>query len=357
MNVTEEVFLQLVRLGIGTLTKASLPENVIWDEVIALADRQGLSAIMLDGIDQLPENQRPPQMVLLNLIGEVLQRCEYRYDTYKNAIKDLALFYHQNGFKMMVLKGYACSLDWPKPEHRPCGDIDIWQFGQQIEADALLVSKKDISIDSTHHHHTVFDWEGFMVENHYDFINVHDVKSSRELEVLFKDLGKDDMHYVEINNVRIYLPSPNLHALFLMRHMVSHFASTNVTLRQVLDWAFFVRSHKKEIDWEWLIGELERFHMNVFFNCINAICVEELGFESIVFNTIQFDPFLKDRVFSDIIYPKYTVDEPKGLLPRLIYKYRRWKGNEWKRKICYAESSWSSFWGGVKLHLMKPASI
>ena len=72
-----------------------------------------------------------PLQMKLEWIGEVLQNYEQRYSAYENAIGSLADFYNQHGFKMMVLKGYACSLDWPKPEHRPCGDIDIWQFGQQ----------------------------------------------------------------------------------------------------------------------------------------------------------------------------------------------------------------------------------
>lgn len=96
-------------------------------------------------------------------IGETLQGYEYRYELYQRAIAELAEFYNSHGFKMMVLKGYACSLDWPKPEHRPCGDIDIWLFGQQREADAALVSwfkvqDPSFKIDSSHHHHTVFDW-------------------------------------------------------------------------------------------------------------------------------------------------------------------------------------------------------
>lgn len=146
---------------------------------------------------------------------------------------------------MMVLKGYACSLDWPKPNHRPCGDIDIWQFGDYKEADAILSSEKGIKIDDLHEHHTIFNWRDFTVENHYDFIDVQHRKSSPVLEMILKELGKDVTHYVELNDTstgtisKVYLPSPNLHALFLLRHCMEHFASTELTLRQLLDWAFF----------------------------------------------------------------------------------------------------------------------
>ena len=262
----------------------------------------------------------------------------------------------------MLLKGYACSIDWPKPEHRPSGDIDIWLFGKQKEADAALAASSkfhdsSFKIDSSHHHHTVFDWCGLSVENHYDFVNVHAHKSSAQLEKVFKELGEDDSHSVEVLGEKVYLPSPNLHALFLIRHMVSHFAAAEITLRQVLDWAFFVEKHTKEVDWEWLDGLLVKYHMKEFVGCINAICVEDLGFSVDIFPELQFVPELKERVLEDILDPEYTAAEPKGFLPRLIYKYKRWQGNAWKQKMCYGESRWSAFWGGIWAKILKPASI
>ena len=144
-----------------------------------------LSAVVVDGVDRLPLELRPPKPILLQWIGETLQGYEYRYELYLRTIAEMASFYNEHGFKIMVLKGYACCLDWPKPEHRPVGDIDIWQFGKQKEADAVLAKEKVIAIDHRHHHHTVFYCRNFIIENHYDFVNVHVHKSSRELEMVY----------------------------------------------------------------------------------------------------------------------------------------------------------------------------
>jgi len=328
----------------------------------ALAERQGLSAVILDGIERLPDTQRPPKELLLQWIGETLQSYEYRYELYRRAIAELAGFYRDHGLKMMVLKGYVCSLDWPKPEHRPCGDIDIWQFGKQKEGDSLLETEKGIKVDKSHHHHTVFYWRDFMVENHYDFINVYAHKSNAGLEKVFKEIGKDDSHYVEVMStltgsaIKVYLPSPNLHALFLVKHMSSHFAASEISLRQVLDWAFFVEKHNDDIDWEWLAGMLDIYGMKEFFNLINAICVDDLGFRASMFPEILFLPDMKDKVLNDIIEPAYATAEPKNYFLRFLYKLRRWEGNSWKHELCYDESRWSAFWYGVKNHLIKPTS-
>ena len=392
----QQTFLSLVRLGIGTSKDVMMPDAIDWTAIKALSDEQGLTAVVLDGVNCLNSLsslnsskglssskglnslsslsnsaiQGPPRIEKLQWIGEVDFSYERYYATYKDAISSLAGFYNRHGFKMMVLKGYACSLDWPNPNHRPCGDIDIWLFGRQKEADAVLEewfksssgstcspSVQEFKIDSSHHHHTVFDWHGFAVENHYDFINVHHHRSHAKLEKILKELGKDDSHFVDVNGERVYLPSPNLHALFLLKHAALHFVSTELTFRQVLDWAFFVEKHGKEVDWEWLLPVIEEHGMTPFLNIINAICVEELGFDKTLFPTMQCDPSVKDRVIDEVFASVYEDDEPGNVFMRQISRFRRWKGNAWKHELCYKESMWSAFWSGVWGHLLKPKSI
>ncbi len=369
---SKQTFLSLVRQGIGK--GSAFPDVVDWQAVKALADKQGLAAIIVDGIEQLPDTKRPPKELLLRWIGEALHNYENYYGLYRKAIAELSSWYNAHGYKMMVLKGYACSIDWSKPEHRPCGDIDIWLFGRQKEADRLLASDMGISVDNSHHHHTVFNWMGFTVENHYDFVNVHVHKSSRELEKVFKELGQDDSHCVEVmrdvstgSAAKVYLPSPNLHALFLIKHMVSHFAAAEISLRHLMDWAFFVEKHGMDVDWEWLDRMLVRYHMKDFFHLINAICVEDLGFafnlnpdlnlNYLAKTNITNFTYMKEMVLDDILDPKYSAAEPKGFMNRMIYKYKRWQGNAWKQRLCYSESRWSSFWMGIWAKILKPASF
>lgn len=214
-----------------------------------------------------------------------------------------------------------------------------------------------IEIDNSHHHHTVFEWGGFSVENHYDFLNVHHHKSNVEFEKILKQLGEDDSHAVEVNGEKVYLPSPNLHALFLLKHLMMHFASEGIMLRQVVDWGFFVEKHGKDIDWNYVLNVLDQFGMRQMFNIINAICVGDLGFDVRIFPEVQFVPSLKDRVMNEILIPQYSRSVPKNIFSRVAFKVRRWRGNEWKHRLCYKDSMWSAFWSGVWGHLLKPSSI
>lgn len=128
-------------------------------------------------------------------------------------------------------------------------------------------------------------------------------------------------------------------------------------MRNLLDWAFFVRKHRNEVDWAWLQVVLEEHGMRPMFDLFNAVCVEDFGFDVALFPTTEVDGELKKRVLEEILSSEFSEEEPEGLFPRIAFKYKRWRANEWKHKLCYKESMWSAFWSGIWLHLLKPASI
>ena len=323
----KEAFLALVRLGIGNAATVTLPDHIDWDEVEVLAEKQGVLGVVYDGAlrhtDSTDSTDFFPLTVKLRWIGEVMQGYEQLYVLYRKAVADLGAWYHAHGYRMMLLKGMACGLDWPKPEHRPYGDIDIYLFGHYKEADSALTRELGVKIDNSHHHHTVFEWEGFTVENHYDFVNVHVHESSRELESIFKELANTD----DCLQLTAYglMPSANLHALFLIRHMMSHFTGASMSLRQILDWGFFVKAHHDEVDWKWLVEVLEEYHMKEFFECVNAICVEDLGFDKVEGLGLRVEGRLKERVLSIYLFALFffVPDGPvAGILDEGIVRRR-----------------------------------
>ena len=360
--LTQDTFLSLVRLGIGQ-ENASVPDSIDWTAMRTLASKQGLSAIVLDGIQSLCDKGLLVDGMAMDFeckqswVSLVLDKYELRYEHYTKRLAALARFYNTHGFRMMALKGYGLGLNYPVPMHRPCGDIDIWAFGQYKEADAALAKEFSINIDDSHHHHTVFLFKGYSVENHYDFVNVHYGHGNAELEKILKHLAEDDSYYVEVEGEKIYLPSPDLNALFLLRHAMLHFASTDMNLRQILDWGFFMQKYSSSVNWDYVLGVMDQFSMRPFFSCLNAICVEDFGFDESLFPDYRCTPVLRERVLNDALSPEFSDSEPAGLLPRFAWKYRRWNANAWKQELCYGDSRLKSFVTSVWSHLLKPSSI
>lgn len=196
-----------------------------------------------------------------------------------------------------------------------------------------------------------------MVENHYEIVDTQSSKSNAKIEKLFKELAMDDQYVEDVYGEKVYLPSPDFHALFLLRHAILHFNTDEMTIRHALDWGFFVKKHTKQIDWDWLLTILEEYHMSEFFNCLNALCVEDLGFEARVFPYVQFNPMLKDRILEDLLIQSLWAMEPKGLMRRIFFKYRRRKAREWKHDLCYKESMSSHLFSSLWLHIKHPEMI
>jgi len=81
-----------------------------------------------------------------------------------------------------------------------------------------------------------------------------------------------------------------------------------------------------------------------------GMTVEKLnGEHASLFPELRFSPVLKDRVLIEIISPSGTGAAPS--------RFRRWRTNAWKHRLCYRESLWSAFWSRAWNHLLKPRSI
>lgn len=156
-----------------------------------------------------------------------------------------------------MIKGYGVSLNWYEPNHRPIGDLDIYNFGKWHEADALVAKTYGIRIDYGHEHHTIFNYKEVSVENHYDFINTKAHRDAPKIEARLKALADMNYREIEVDGAKVYLSSADFNAIFLMRHMGQHFAGEVLSLRQVLDWGFFVYAHHNEVDWKEMIDSLK----------------------------------------------------------------------------------------------------
>lgn len=339
-----------------TNTTSSLPtDNINWQSLYPLAIHQGISAILLDAIGLLPSETRPPMPMLLQWIGQSTM-MERMYVRHWKRIGELADFYKQQGIRMLLLKGYGCSLCYPKPEHRPTGDIDVYLFGKKDEADALIEKELGVKVHREYHKHSTFNYDGVEVENHAKFIDDVSHKSNIRFEqILMSVLDKKEFLPSPIDN--ILLPSPTFNALFLLRHTGEHFASNEITLRHVLDVGTFFQKYHSQIDWALAFNVYKEERMLRFFNAIATICVEYLGIDAACFAsadkqyTYQLVTALADRILSDIfekkdVLPMTTagIDTIAKKLKYAIDKSHRLWHNRWKYQLVYNENLVESFW-------------
>lgn len=348
MTQTDQTFLSLIKCAVQDVHHEYINlSQVCWNDIIKLSFAQAIPSLVVDGLQsylsahsecKLSEHETVhDKMRRMQWFGQMMN-CERIYTRHEKAMADLARLYERKSIRMMVLKGYGLSLDWPVPSHRPVGDLDIYNFGRWREADALVSKTCGIKIDDGHEHHTVFNFDGVPVENHYDFINTKAHRDAPAIEARLKQLAEKNYREIDVQGTKIYLPSADFNAIFLMRHMGQHFAGEHLNLRQVLDWGFFVRAHFHEVDWGSAIDFLKEIGLHTFFCQINAICVDYLGFSRDIFPSIDKNENLEKRILSDILHPEFAEEKPlSGFIPILSFKRRRWWHNRWKHPLVYKE--------------------
>lgn len=365
MTQTEQLLLSLIRIGIWKdHVIKSIPKNTDWNALYNLAQNQGVAAIVLDGINFCYEKGIELNLdfqTKMDWIGLVSQ-MEVIYAQHEKNMRFLSAWYKQHGISMMVLKGYGLSLNYPVPNHRPCGDIDIYLFGDQEKADKLLQEELGIKVDKSHHHHTVFCFQGETIENHYDFLNVHVRKSNVSIEKKLKEIANTDINGFRFQDssfksnmvADVILPSVEFNAIYLLRHCAAHFASTEMTIRQVLDWAFFMEKHHQEIDFDKYLPYIKQEGMYRFYNLMGLFSMTVLGFDAYIFNSVYSDK-LDERFAQEILSPEFKDSENGNLLWSLWVKPRRWWHNRWKNRLCYPDGAWSEFAYGLWAKLLKPS--
>lgn len=356
MTPNQETLLSLIRAVASGAQDVRLKADVCWAKVMEEATRQGVQGLCFDALELLPAEQRPEKAVLLEWLGQVVS-LERLYESHWMAIDALSCFYQQNDIKLMLLKGYGLSLYWPKPEHRPAGDMDIYLGSCWQQADRLVSERLAIKVDDGHEHHTCFRFQGVSVENHYDIVNTKAHVTARELEALFKKIATFDRP-LKMETSVIYLPSPTLNAIFLIRHLGQHFAGVEATLRQLLDWGFFLQHEHEKVDWELVVSMLKKVGIYRFFQQVNAICVDYLGFPESAFPLIEREAALEERIFNDILSPEFGEEKPKGNTFQVIcFKTRRFFANRWKRELVFREGIWNQLWHGSIAHLQRFRTI
>lgn len=347
-------------------------------KIYKIVSAHGIAAVawdyiqQMDAEDKLALGSQPLSKAEQIKWMVTIEQIEHKYEHQKSAIAKLAKFFAQHGIKMMILKGYGLSLNYPVPNHRQCSDVDIWlfeerctehgrveRFGVQQKADKLLHEHYNVSIDEGKHHHTVFYIDGVMIENHYDFLNIHSHLSNREIEAKLWQLTSQPMELVEVDGAEVYLPSPDFHALFMLRHSVSHFAAERISIRHLLDWKFFVERYSKKIDWDSLYAFAKQMNMHRFLSAMNVICQVKLGLSKDSIPKQEYDSKLAERVWNEILQPEFAESRPYnvGYLRSWSYMFRRWWANRWKHRIVYRESLFSTFVVQIWSHILKPRSL
>lgn len=337
-------FIRLVRSGAGlgaapvsdTADTAVTPGS--WERIYRMAADHGLSAVVWDGICRLPAAQQPPRETRIRWALSA-EKLEERYRHQQQTASKLAARFSEEGLRMLLLKGLGLSRDYPLPEHRECGDIDIYLYGQSDKGDRVLHEiGAHLYFDVPKHSEYV--WDGVLIENHRTILNVRRNRTERELNaVLVRLLEKEGTHGLAPG---IQAPRATFNAIFLIRHAAVHFQKEGIVLRHLCDWACFLTRHWDEIDHALFRTAMEDYRMDRFADLMTAAAVEYLGAEV---PGPECEAGMLGRFMEEVLTLSPMPDKP---LPRLLRKLSGPYRNRWRLREVLRTPVWRYYYDTVR---------
>ena len=241
MTQIQQQFFALLRAGLwGKAPDAALfGAGTDWPALLAVSKKQSVQAVVLDGVQMLPPDCRPP--------------------------------------KALYLQWCAC---YRHPEHRRCGDIDFYIGLEDYERANALLRPDATQEEEEIFKHACMHWHGVIVENHRILINLSRPVADRRMQRLTTAWGRDKSACptLRVGEMEARVPPVAFHAAYVLTHATLHFLNEGIGMRQVCDWACLLHAHHSDEELREVARLIRRFGLSRAARLFGALLMKQLDF-------------------------------------------------------------------------------
>lgn len=248
----QQAFFELLQLSLGTCNSLSrVPSALEWESILDEAQRQAVDGILMTGLERLSDNQRPPQMILLQWIGTCQQIEVQNSITTKTCIK-VCQTLDNDGFNACVLKGQSNYRYYPEEmnNRRCCGDVDVWVAPKErckhSVKEVLKYVDANYNMDVLCWLHNGFsDESGVPVEVHFRPSFMSEPFKNRRFQRHFDEI-LSCRTFTDLDGAKIPCMKVDEDVIYQMNHIYRHLIDEGVGLRQVVDYYFLLKVWKEQ---------------------------------------------------------------------------------------------------------------
>ena len=260
-------------------------------------------------------------------------------------MNDLAEKWKQQGCRVMVMKGQANGVFYPKPKHRNPGDIDCYLFENYARGNEIA-RQEGANVDESWYKHSVINYKGETFENHQYFVHTRDGKRGKRLNEELVEQLKDKSEEIRvIPGTVVEMPPVQWTAMFLTYHACAHFISEGLRLKQILDWVMFLNVHQSDVNWGAFYAFCDRNHLRVFADAMNTIAVKYFGIKVKNESSGFIESPYADKIMHSALYDEdYVFGSGKGNWYNRYHLIRNMFHYRWKYEEVYQTSVWKQLW-------------
>ena len=265
----KDTFLQLIRLGIGFSKDTKISNDVNWKTLKTLADRQGLTAVVLDGLNKVFKSNAQlstlnPTLKLQWIGLSEIQKNQFE-QTWRVACK-LDKLWAAEGIQATVLKGRSIAKYYHVPSHRYSCDLDVF-IGEEWERACKLLEKHNIPLVYEVYKEVEFTMDNVYVECHRYITPVRGNKHLKEFERYLRSLlDSEPTEYFE--GTTLVCPPLMFTMMLYIEHALGDLLHGHLTLKHIVDWVVLRR---QSVDWDAFHAKCKAFKFDKFLPLINAL--------------------------------------------------------------------------------------
>lgn len=285
VNINNSEFKSLLSIISSSLFHVHKDLPTEWpdfERIVKLAENQAVQGLLLDGLENVPINQRPSIPQILGLAGKVCQRMEHVNRKHIDVIGKVNAALTEAGIKAVFMKGQTTGRRWPSPLHRSPGDIDFLVAPEDFEKTLdVLASHGAVNRNIEHEHHGMVFMDGVQLEPHYKIHNYQCPSTDKVMNELALRMLKTTDCKALIGEHEVYVLPPTFESVFLISHIVNHIYEEGLGLRQIIDYAMLLKHEYERIDWQIHDDYLKRIRMKRAWRIVTCLCQDYLGMQNL----------------------------------------------------------------------------
>ena len=314
-----------------------------WENLLSIASMHGVLPVVMQLFENGQIENKEIKKVFLKRYA-VAQKNIQRYQVRIQTIHELAEMFAEEGLEMMVFKGAALAQLYPTPEWRVFSDIDFYLYGEWKKG-VEVMNRHGVKNRPFYHHNTEATLNGVLLENHYDFVERLNHRLNLVLDDELKKMAQEEgkttkATFLDDSVKNVYMMTPTMNAVFLMRHMSAHYVSESIPLRMLNDWILFLNCHAKDVDWKRVCELYEKSGMTEFVGIVMELIRQHFHIE---FPDVPISLIANEHttmVWDSIVSPPGINPHKRYSISFFVYETKTFLDNRWKHQIVYPGESY-----------------
>lgn len=323
-----------------------------WSWVRGEADRQALVGVLYMGIKKLPEDLRPPRLLLMQWAFDV-ENIRGTNQMVNEVAATLTRLFKERGRESVILKGPANALLYPDSFARSCGDVDIMLPGGRDSVVKLLAEMglMDGADVGAHHAHLNDDLFGIAVEVHY--VPTEGANSPSKNRLVQNFLASEFANST-LAPVGFCVPSVKYALVMQLAHVKEHFFGVGIGLRQLVDYYMLLKCSSAE-DRETVSAMLRNFGLWRMAQAVMWLLHECLGLGE-EFLLCKPDEWRGKRLMNvALVGGNFGFHDVNFAGPQPYRWYKHYKRAAYLLRFDFTEALWHELWAltGVPRRVLK----